>query len=87
MQRLPAAQTVPQAPQLLLSVWSARQVPEQLVCPAGHEQVPPEQLVPPVQMRPHIPQLVLSVGKVRQVPEQSVCPARQVVTQALPMQI
>jgi hypothetical protein len=63
---------VPQTPQLLLSVCSARQVPEQVVCPAGQAQLPATQAVPPVQARAQAPQLVLSVWRSRQVPEHTV---------------
>ncbi len=78
-------------PQLLLSVWSARQValaPEpHEVCPDGHAQLPATQAVPPVQVRAQAPQLVLSVCRSRQVPEHTVCPAEQVVVQAPARQI
>jgi len=71
----------------LLSVWSARQVPEHAVCPVGHTQLRPEHEVPPVQAAPQAPQLALSVARSRQVPEQSVCAAEQVVVQAPATQV
>ncbi len=59
----PAAQGVPQAPQLALLVCRSAQVPAQLVSPAPHEttHIPPVQEWPAAQALPHIPQFCSSV--------------------------
>ena len=41
-----AEQTMPHPPQLLVSLASVRQVPEQFVCPAAQAQVPPAPQTP-----------------------------------------
>jgi len=63
---LPPLQTVPQAPQLLLSVWLLRQVAEQQMPPL------PRLLT---QLVLQLPQAVASVLRFLQTPPQSVSPA------------
>jgi hypothetical protein len=74
--------TVPQAPQLLLSVAVFTHAPPHEVVPAGQAQAPAAQLVPPVQALPQAPQLALSVDVSTQAPPQAVVPAGQVHTPA-----
>jgi len=54
----PEAQARPQAPQLVRSVASSRQTPEQLVVPAPHDTVhtPAEHTCPAAHARPQTPQ-------------------------------
>ena len=63
-------------PQLALSLWVSRQVPEQSVRPEPQVtwQRPAEQIWPAAQRVPHAPQLPLSVWRSRHEPEQSVRP-------------
>ena len=79
-QTVPAAQTRPQVPQLLLSVWRSRHTPEQLVVPAEHDtaHTPAEQTVPAPHARPQAPQLLLSLVRSRHTPEQLVVPVAHV---------
>ncbi len=64
--RCPAGQTVPQLPQLALSLWRLVQVPPQFVSPDWQEswQVPPEQICPAGHAVPQAPQLPPSVWSV-----------------------
>ena len=59
LQTSPAFHTVPQAPQLVMSVWRLTQVPEQLFSPLWQDNVhlPAEQTSPALQVLPHEPQL------------------------------
>jgi hypothetical protein len=62
---------MPQAPQLLGSVWklvqkAAEPVPQALGVLAGQEQVPPLHCWPTGQMAPQAPQLLASVPRVAQ---------------------
>ncbi len=88
-QIVPAPQTRPQAPQLLLSLARSRQTPEQLVVPAVHETVHAllEHTWPAGQARPQAPQLALSVVRSRQMPEQLVVPDAQETVQVPAEQI
>jgi hypothetical protein len=83
------AHTSVHEPQPLTSVLRVRQVPEQLVCPAGQAvvQVPEAHtwFIPVSQTRPHIPQWLLSLLVLTQTPPQKVWPAGQ--THALPVQV
>jgi hypothetical protein len=63
LQERPPVQTVPQPPQLLLSVWVSRQPPEQQVLAEGGQTLP------------HVPQFVLSVWRfLQEVPQQVLLP-------------
>jgi len=73
-------QTVPQVPQLLLSLAVVTQLPLQKVRPEGQVHMPLVQLRPPEHTVPQVPQLLLSLAVVRQVPLQSVCPLGQLHT-------
>jgi hypothetical protein len=87
------AQTLPQVPQLVASVWVARQTPEQAVWPAGQAGVhvlATQDVVPPAggtHTLPQLPQLLLSVVVARQVPPQFCCPAGQAGTHAPATQV
>jgi hypothetical protein len=48
-------------------------VPEHLVCPEGHVQAPPAQLVPVGQTLPHVPQLCGSLLRSVQAPLHMTC--------------
>jgi len=88
LQTYPAGQTVPQVPQLWLSVVVTAQMPEQFVCPVTQEtaQALPEQTCPLGHTVPQNPQLWLSLLRTVQIPEQFVCPVTQETAQALPEQ-
>ncbi|MFO0605277.1 MAG: hypothetical protein U0324_19010 [Polyangiales bacterium] len=62
-QRVPAPQTVPQPPQLLLSVAVLTHVPLHDTWPVGQAQAPTTQSWPPVHTRPQAPQLLLSAAR------------------------
>ena len=59
----PEVHFLPQAPQLLTSLVSWTQVPEQLLSPLWqvNEQAPEEHACPAAQVFPHLPQWVLSL--------------------------
>lgn len=61
--RVPPPQTLPQVPQLLLSLAVLTQVPEHDTWPVGHLQSPATQNCPPEHARPHAPQLLLSADR------------------------
>jgi hypothetical protein len=65
---------VPQAPQLLTSVWRLTQTPLHEVSPLGHTQAPPEQVCPVGQTVEQAPQLWSSVWRSTHAPLQSVSP-------------
>lgn len=55
---VPPSHAIPQPPQLFGSVWVFTQLPEQAVCPVGHEHAPPSQLSPvghAAQVAPAVP--------------------------------
>jgi hypothetical protein len=80
-QLIPVGQTLPQLPQLLLSVWRLRQVVPQSVCPAVVQvQTPLLQEVPVGQVVPQVPQWVLEVLVLTQAPLQFCCPLGQAHT-------
>jgi hypothetical protein len=72
-------QTLPQAPQLLVSVAVLKQSPPQAVCVGGQEvwQVPPLQTFPLGQAWLHWPQLPESAARFTHLPPQSVSPLVQ----------
>lgn len=75
------AHTLVHAPQPSTSVARVRQVPEQLVCPAGQAvvQVPEAHtwFIDVLQTVPHMPQLPVSLLVLTHTPPQKVCPAGQ----------
>ncbi len=77
----PAAQLIPQAPQLALSVARVTQRSLHTFCPAGQLvwHTPAAQICPAAQAVPHMPQLARSLWRSRHEPEQSVCPVAQEV--------
>ena len=84
LQTCPAAQALPQAPQLVALVPTSTHVPEQSICPAGHitagRHAPIAQVCPIGQAIPQAPQLLLSVCVLTHVPEQSVWPPVHITT-------
>lgn len=78
-QVVPPLQTMPQAPQLALSVCSSTQAAPHCVCPVVQLEVhlPLAQSWPGPQAVLHAPQLFVSVCVFVQVPLQSVCPPGQ----------
>lgn len=82
MQRSPAAQAIPQAPQSVTVTLVSMQVPMQSVCPAEHVRMathaPPAQFSVALHAWPHIPQWLRSVTVLTQPPPQEVCPPEQV---------
>jgi len=78
-QTVPPGQTLPQAPQLLLSDWRARQVPEHSACPAGQTvvQTPRTHDCPLLQRLLHAPQWAGSSVMSRQTEPQRVSPTWQ----------
>jgi hypothetical protein len=83
---VPAPQTVPQAPQLLLSVLGLTQVLLQTISPPAHRQIPCWQFAPFWQTLPHEPQLWASVFRLTQVVPHRVVPLGQPV-QTPPAQV
>lgn len=71
----PAAQVLPQVPQLFGSVWRFTQAPEQALCPDGHWQLPPTQDAPVAHALPQAPQLFASVCRSTHAPLHTVWPA------------
>ena len=70
-------QTLPQLPQLRVSLCGLTHVPLQVSgLPAGQRHCAPEQLAPAgdAHALPHIPQLPLSLFVLTHLPEQQVCP-------------
>jgi len=64
----PAAQALPQVPQFALSLCVSVQVaavpvPQTVVLPVGHVQVPAAQVAPAAQVLPQLPQLARSVER------------------------
>ena len=73
----PPAHTVPQAPQLLLSVCELTQLPLQSVVPVAQPQAPIAHTRPVGQARPQAPQLAASVWVLTHTRPQSVEPVGQ----------
>jgi hypothetical protein len=69
-----------------LAVEGASHVPSQLIVPAEHPQLPPEQDDPPVQALAHAPQLLLSLLRLTQAPPQFVRPVLHVKAHVEPLQ-
>lgn len=84
----PAAQNVPQPPQLKLSVWVSTQSPKQFcwLCGQTVVQAPLSQVLPVGQALPHRPQLALSVLRSTQWLAHSVSPPAQEVAHLPPEQ-
>ncbi len=59
-------QTRPHIPQFAVSLARARQIPEHIVCPAGHAQTPAWHVAPPMHERPHTPQFAAVLSGVSQ---------------------
>ena len=76
MHWVPLGQTLPQAPQLALSVWRLAHVVPQLVCPVVqyNPHVPPAQMYPAGHLWPQVPQLAGSVWILVHAPLQFVSP-------------
>jgi hypothetical protein len=60
---MPAAQTVPHAPQFFASEVMETHVPLQLTCPAGHPHMPFTQACPAAHGCPQVPQLATSLAR------------------------
>ena len=88
LQIWPAAQTVPQKPQLSLLDARVTHVPEQFVCPVGQlvVQVLLTQTWPDEQAWPHEPQLAPSEVSVTHAPPQFVWPEGQLTPQTPSLQ-
>src|SRR5215212_6948834 len=77
----PPVQTLPQAPQLLLSQQVATQVPLQFTSPSaqqsplGQSHIPSKHVVPAGQALPQAPQWLLLQQVSTQIPPQSACPS------------
>jgi hypothetical protein len=85
-QILPPVHTLPQLPQLLVSlVWFVLVLAQTVGNCGGQTQTPPWQIRRPVHTLPQLPQFWSSVARLRQVPPQSVRPGGQ--TQTPPWQI
>src|SRR5215211_2508773 len=91
----PPVQTLPQAPQLLLSQQVETQVPLQFTSPSaqqsplGHPQMPSKQVSPAGHTLPHFPQWELLQQVSTQTPLHSVWPSEQLpppATQTPPLQ-